>query len=67
MIQEIENPWYSRTIDVHTWSDHPEVAQFVDRVWEEGHLPDDVVKGKTGPSQPRAQVLHLKAKFILSK
>ncbi len=23
---DIENPWHSRPIDVHRWSDHPEVA-----------------------------------------
>lgn len=33
----IEDPWNSRPIDVHRWSDHPEVAQLVDRIWD-GHL-----------------------------
>ncbi len=31
---EIENPWHSRPIDVHRWSDHPEVAELVDRIWD---------------------------------
>jgi|TARA_B110000208_G_scaffold191515_1_gene258658 hypothetical protein len=35
MIEEIEDPWHSRPIDVHRWSDHPEVVQFVDKVWDE--------------------------------
>lgn len=30
----IENPEYSRPFDVHIWSDHPEVNQVVDIVWE---------------------------------
>ena len=32
---EIENPWHSRPIDVHRWSDHPEVAVLVDRIWDD--------------------------------
>ena len=31
---EIEDPWHSRPIDVHRWSDHPEVAELVDRIWD---------------------------------
>jgi len=32
---DIENPWHSRPIDVHRWSDHPEVAGLTDAVWDE--------------------------------
>ncbi|WP_171167014.1 hypothetical protein [Ruegeria sp. HKCCA0370] len=32
---EIENPWHSRPIDVHRWSDHPEVAELIDRIWHD--------------------------------
>ncbi len=32
---EIEDPWHSRPIDVHRWSDHPEVAELVDRIWDD--------------------------------
>ncbi|MFU1606352.1 hypothetical protein ACM25O_07715 [Sulfitobacter pontiacus] len=32
---DIENPWHSRPIDVHRWSDHPEVVGLADAVWEE--------------------------------
>lgn len=41
-MDEIEDPWHSRPIDVHRWSDHPEVVQFVDRVWDQ-YLPEDFV------------------------
>jgi len=32
---DIEDPWHSRPIDVHRWSDHPEVAGLAEAVWEE--------------------------------
>ncbi len=32
---DIEDPWNSRPIDVHRWSDHPEVAALADTVWDE--------------------------------
>jgi len=51
-MSKIENPWHSRPIDVHRWSDHPEVKQFVDRIWDE-HLPAEVV-GKSGPKPKMA-------------
>ena len=55
-MDEIEDPWHSRPIDVHRWSDHPEVVQFVDRVWDDnnGYLPKDVVVGKSGPKPKMA-------------
>ncbi|WP_386628507.1 hypothetical protein [Sulfitobacter geojensis] len=31
----IEDPWHSRPIDVHRWSDHPEVAGLTETVWGE--------------------------------
>ena len=31
---DIENPWHSRPIDVHRWSDHAEVAGLCDRIWD---------------------------------
>ena len=52
-MDEIEDPWHSRPIDVHRWSDHPEVIQFVDRVWDSGCLPQEVV-GKPGPKPKMA-------------
>ncbi|WP_264212601.1 hypothetical protein [Leisingera thetidis] len=41
---DIENPWHSRPIDVHRWSDHPEVAELCDRIWD-GYLPNDQTSG----------------------
>ena len=45
---EIENPWHSRPIDVHRWSEHPEVKTLVDRIWE-GYLPPQITKKGPGP------------------
>ena len=44
---EIQNPRYSRPIDVHRWSEHPEVKALVDEIWE-GYLPQEIT-GKQGP------------------
>lgn len=35
LMADIEDPWNSRPIDVHRWSDHPEVAALADTVWDE--------------------------------
>ena len=43
---EISNPKYSRPIDVHRWSDHPEVKALVEEVWER-YLPEEFT-GKSG-------------------
>ena len=51
-MEKIEDPWHSRPIDVHRWSDHPEVVQFVDRVWDD-YLPKEVVNGP-GPKPKMA-------------
>nr|WP_321254671.1 hypothetical protein [uncultured Ruegeria sp.] len=50
---EIENPWHSRPIDVHRWSDHPEVAELIDRIWD-GYLPSD----KTSGPKPKTAFRH---------
>jgi len=43
------NPWHSRPIDVHRWSDHPEVVAIVDQIWE-AHFPEHADPDrKTGP------------------
>ncbi len=44
---EIDNPKHSRPIDVHRWSDHPEVKALVDRIWE-AYLPPHII-GEQGP------------------
>lgn len=43
----IEDPWYSRPLDVHRWSDHPEVKGLVDAVWEAHFL--DMERGAAAP------------------
>jgi hypothetical protein len=43
----ILDPYYSRPIDVHRWSEHPEVADFVESIWTE-HFEDMAVT-KPGP------------------
>ena len=48
---EIENPRHSRPIDVHRWSDHPEVKGLVDRIWE-GFLGEAISERARGP-KPR--------------
>jgi len=43
---EIENPRHSRPIDVHRWSDHPEVKALVEHIWNVW-LPEEIT-GKLG-------------------
>lgn len=50
---EIEDPRHSRPIDVHRWSDHPEVAGLVDRIWDE-HMSEGA---GTGP-KPKTSFRH---------
>ncbi|WP_113913692.1 hypothetical protein [Roseovarius dicentrarchi] len=52
----IDNPRHSRPIDVHRWSEHPEVKALVEGIWDGGYLPDEITgklaggkKAKTGP------------------
>ncbi|MDU8928222.1 hypothetical protein RXV86_12565 [Alisedimentitalea sp. MJ-SS2] len=47
----IDNPRHSRPIDVHRWSEHPEVKALVDTIWEK-YLPEDITKAGPGP-KPR--------------
>ena len=42
------NPWHSKPLDVHRWSDHPEVNKLVDRVWN--MLSEDVRSSLIGKS-----------------
>lgn len=42
------NPWHSRPIDVHRWSDHPEVKELVDRIWD-GFLGEKIAERTRGP------------------
>ena len=47
----IDNPRHSRPIDVHRWSDHPEVKALVEGIWE-GYLPEQIT-GKPGDKKPK--------------
>lgn len=49
----LKDPWHSRPIDVHRWSDHPEIVGVVEQVWAE-HFPD---QGKSGP-KPKTTFRH---------
>ena len=49
MTNEIEDPWHSRPLDVHRWSDHAEVGVVVEAIAEK-HLPA-AKKGSRGPKQ----------------
>ena len=42
------DPWHSKPLDVHRWSDHPEVNKLVDRVWN--MLSEDVRSSLIGKS-----------------
>jgi len=35
---EILDAWYSRPLDRHRWSDHPEVKGLTEKVWREAGL-----------------------------
>lgn len=62
----IEDPWYSRALDVHRWSDHPDAAKVMQTVWEEHFAGWDRPLSAPGPkpktsykSQLRALILDL--------
>lgn len=45
----IEDPWYSRPIDVHRWSDHPEVKGLANSLWEAHFLDMQRTASAPGP------------------
>ncbi|OSQ42686.1 hypothetical protein [Marivita geojedonensis] len=49
MTDKIEDPWHSRPLDVHRWSDHKEVGVVVDAIADK-YLPD-AKKSSRGPKQ----------------
>ena len=55
---KIDDPRHSRPLDVHRWSEHPEVKALVAKLWE-GYLPPQITgalageKLKTGPKPRR--------------
>jgi hypothetical protein len=46
--KSIEDPWYSRPIDIHRTSAHPSIDRMVEIVWE-AHFADWEVAGRPGP------------------
>lgn len=44
----ISDPWHSRPLDVHRWSDHAELITVVEQVWQT-HCADLAAKGRSGP------------------
>ena len=55
MIREDDNPHNSRPFDVHTWSDHPEVNNFLEDVFN--LLPDDFESKSNRKGTPTKRVL----------
>lgn len=53
---EIANPWHSRPIDVHKWSEHPEIVKVVDDIWQ-AHFSELDSKGRSGP-KPKTSFQH---------
>lgn len=53
----INNPRFSRPIDVHRWSEHPEVKGMVDVIWQD-YLPVELTEkeDKRGPG-PRPKTI----------
>lgn len=49
----IENPWLSRPLDVHRWSEHPEVVSLVETIWQ-AHFAAMDLQGKAGPKPKRS-------------
>lgn len=48
----IEDPWYSRPLDVHRWSDHPEVKELVNSLWD-SHFTDMQREASTPGPKPK--------------
>lgn len=61
---KILDPWHSRPIDVHRWSEHPEVKGMVKTIWD-AHFSDygDETK-RTGP-KPKTSFRHQLRVLIL--
>jgi hypothetical protein len=52
----IEDPWHSRVLDVHRWSDHPEIIRVVSRLWD-SHFHHLQEAGRSGP-KPKQSFRH---------
>ena len=52
---KIEDPWHSRPLDVHRWSDHAEVGVVVDAIADK-YLPS-AKKGVRGPKHTFSRIV----------
>ena len=60
----IEDPWFSRPLDVHRWSDHPEVKEVVGAVWATHFLDMERTASAPGP-RPKTSFKHQLRVLIL--
>lgn len=61
---KIEDPWHSRPIDVHRWSDHPEVKGMVKSIWDT-HFSDYADEGSRPGPKPKTSFRHQLRVLIL--
>jgi len=64
----IDNPNHSRPLDVHRWSDHPEVKAFVERLWDDHQLGTSSAeqggKPRTGPKPATPTIKQLRVLIL---
>ena len=58
----ITDPWHSRPIDVHRWSDHPEAKKVVEKVWSK-YFPTPTGTSR-GPKQKTSDKDQLKVLIL---
>lgn len=59
----IEDPWYSRLLDVHRWSDHPDVHRLVDAIWV-NHF-GDYVAGSAKPDPKPKRIFEQQLRIVI--
>ncbi len=60
----IDDPWHSRPIDVHRWSDHPEAIRLADQLWAK-FFPDLVGEDSRPGPKPKTSFRHQLRVLIL--
>lgn len=50
------DPWHSKPLDVHTWSDHPEINSLVGDIWSELSEQLENRSNNKGKSDPKRQL-----------
>jgi hypothetical protein len=51
--RNIVDPWHSRVLDVHRWSDHREIVAVVTTIWD-AQFSQLNTKGRSGPKPQRS-------------